>query len=163
VKVKLFFLLALATLCLAAAPALAGTLKAYNYPEISLEAPAAINVKKWDFRDELPTAGCCYLGAKQLSIMVLINKFPDQNSLQNSLVKLSGVPLNSWTLTAQASKDARGWTWRKEYQTVVNGQAVRAVLGHGEKAAYLLVLCADKNDPAWPLIVRVSSSRSKPR
>ena len=153
----------LTALCLAAPPAPAGTMKTYNYPEISLEAPAIISVKKWNFKDDFPTAGCCYLGGKQLSVMVLDNKFPDAAAMRNSLVKLSGVSLADWKLTEQASKDAKGWVWRQEYQAVAGDKAVHAMLGHGEKAAYLLVLCADKNAPAGPKNVRVSSSRYKPR
>ena len=173
-KSKLFFLFLFAAIFLTANPALASTMKTYNYPEISMEAPAALDVKKWDFKDDFPTAGCCYLGAKQISAMVLVNKFPDLSSIQEKMVKLTGVSLGSWTLTDQASKDARGWVWRQEYQTIVGDKAVSAVLGHGINAAYLIILCADKNDSAdfaaWHKSIRVgqslkssSSTRGKPR
>lgn len=143
---KFAFILISATLCLAANTALAGTMRTYTYPELAMEAPASLKVKKNNFKDDFPTAGCCYIGPKAIAVMVVTDKLPAQASMQSSMVKLSGVAINAWTLTDQASKDARGWAWRKEYQTIISDKVVYTVLGHGEKAAYLIMLCAAKSD-----------------
>lgn len=57
----------------------AGTMKTYNYPEISMEAPAFLDVKKYDLKDEFPEHGCCFnVGSNTVSVLVLHAKFPDQ-------------------------------------------------------------------------------------
>ena len=154
--------------------ALAGTLKTYTYPELSLQAPAGLTVKKWNFKEDFPTAGCCYLGAKQLSVMVVTGQLPDQMTMLNTMVKLTGVKLNGWMLADQAQNDMRGWVWRREYSVVLGGKTVAyTVLGHGAQDAYLIVLCTDTADfsahqkdyQAWRDSLRVppNSNPDKPR
>lgn len=150
----------------------AGTLKTYTYPELSMKAPASLTVNKNNFKTDFPTAGCCYIRPKAIAVMIVTEKLPDQTSMQNSMVKLSGLPLNNWQLADQASKDARGWVWRKDYQIIIGDKAVYTVLGHGVKDAYLIMLCADKADftanqsdyQAWRNSLRVvNSNPGKPR
>ena len=129
---------------LAANISFAATMKDYNYPEISMEAPSSLDVNKNNFKDRFPTQGCCYIKPKAIAVMVIPGKFPDLPSMQKSMTDLSGVQLKDWDLTDQASKEAKGWVWRKEFQTNVSDKTVYTVLGHGEKAAYLIMLCADK-------------------
>ena len=172
-KIRMFYIIGIVLAGLVASPALAGTLKTYTYPELSMMAPAGINVKKWNFKNELPTAGCCYLGAKQLSVMVATGQLPDQMTMLNTMVKLTGVRLNGWMLAAQAQNDARGWVWRREYSVVLGGKtAAYAVLGHGANAAYLIILCTDTADfsahqkdyQAWrDSLSPISSTPGKPR
>jgi hypothetical protein len=127
-------------------PALAGPLKTYTYPELSMRAPAALKVKKNNFKNDFPTAGCCYISPQAIAVMVAADKMPDLASMQNSMVKLSGVSLKNWTLSDQATNDKRGWAWRKEYLAFAGDKAVYTFLAHGQKYAYLLMLCADKNE-----------------
>ena len=158
-KKILFSLILLASLCLAMISPVAAEMKNYNYPEISMLPPGPLMVNKWNFMDNFPTAGCCYIRSNAVAVMVVTGKLPDLASMQNTMVKLSGVALNKWQLADQAQNDMRGWVWRKEYQTMVGDKLVYTVLGHGTKHAYLLMLYADKGDySAWRSSLRVVNS-----
>ena len=162
-------LVCLLLLGLIACAALAGELKTYTYPELSMKAPVAVQIEKNDFKNEFPTAGCCYVHPKAIAAMVVSGTLPDQMTMLNTMVKLTGVKLDGWMLTAQASNDARGWAWRREYSVVLdNKTVVYSVLGHGSKYAYLIILCQDKNEflanqadyQAWRASLRVFNSGS---
>lgn len=140
------FLLMIACFILTANVSFPGTLKAYNYPEISMEAPASLNVKKDVFKDNLPTAGCCYIRPKAIAALVLDGKFPDRPSLRDSMIKLCGVPIDRWKLNDQPRGKAKGWVWREDYQTFIGDKLVYAALGCGAKRSYLIVLYTDKTD-----------------
>jgi len=156
-KRLIFAALALA-LCLA--PAFAA-LKACAYPEISLEVSSQLNVNKWNFTDEFPTHGCCYIKNNAVAVLVLTkDKLPDLPSMQAAMVKLSGVMLNYWQLAGEGKRDAQGWDWRKEYAVTICGKSVYTVLGHSGRNAYLVMLCADQMGAPR---LRVSSVRGNPR
>ncbi len=131
------------------------SLKPYTYPEISVEAPAELKINKWDFKDAFPTAGCCYLQPNAVAVMVLTKeKLPDLESMQKTMVKLSGIELKNWQAAGQSGK--KGWTWVRECSAEAGDQFVYSLLGQSGRHAYLIMLRADKR-------LRVSSVRGTPR
>jgi len=125
-------------------------MKSYIYPELSMQAPAQLAVKKYEFKNEFPTAGCCYLRPQEITVMVMPGKFPDQSSLQKTLVKLSGVALDRWTLGTRPPNKRSGWVWREERQVAVGDKLVYAVFGASARNTYFLALYAAKGDyQAW--------------
>jgi len=58
------FLLLLVFMAFSITPSIAGTMKAYNYPELSMEAPSSLDVKESAFKDAFPVHGCCYIKQK---------------------------------------------------------------------------------------------------
>ena len=168
---KIFFVLLFAAFAMSVSPA--GTLKTYTYPELSMKAPASLKINKNDFKNDFPTAGCCYVRPQAIAVMVVSGQLPDQMTMLNTMVKLTGVKLNGWMPAGQAQNDMRGWVWRREYSTVIGDKTVAyTVLGHGAKYAYLIMLCTDKTDfsanrndyRAWrDSLSLVSSNPGKPR
>ncbi len=122
-----------------------------------MEASDQVKINKWDFKGEFPTAGCCYLRSNAVAVMVLTKeKLPDLESMQKTMVKLSGIELKNWRAAGQGQQDKKGWTWRREYSAEAGDQAVYALLGQSGRRAYLVMLRADKR-------LNVSSVRGSPR
>lgn len=115
------------------------------YPEISMEAPASLSVIKNNYTDAFPPVSLSDF--KTMYVLVLLNKFPDSASMQDSLVQLSGVPMTTWTLADSSEADSRGWTWRKEYQALGNNNTVAyAILGQGALGSYIVMYFTSQSD-----------------
>jgi hypothetical protein len=79
------------------------------------------------------------LGPVNLYGLARKDHHPDVKLMQAFAIKHTGIPALAWKMIHEG-KDANGWTWFKTYRAMAKGKFVYAVLGHGPKGAYILVL-----------------------
>ena len=128
-----------------AGSAFAETMVRYDYPEISMEAPASVKVTKNNYTDKFPGSKILS-NNKELFVLFIPGQFPEPSSMEASVSQLSGFPIALWDLAYSSQNGAKGWKWRRDFQLLGAGADMYVMIGSGDKGSYILLMRVEKDE-----------------